>query len=215
MNRKNAAPLPLVYVIGDSISIQYGPYLEQALAGRFRYDRKSGEAEALLNLDVPMGANAGDSSRVLDFLQACLQGGQFHPDVLLLNCGLHDIKRHLTHGTCQVPLASYRDNLREVVGLCRHARIRLVWVRCTPVVDEIHNTPTSLFHRHAGDLAAYNACADDVMKEAGIPVIDLHAFTRGLGNDAEIFCDHVHFSEPVRLKQGTFLAESLEGLARG
>lgn len=205
--------LPLVYVLGDSISIQYGPSLERALEGIFRYERKSGEAEALLNLDVPLGANAGDSSRVLDFLSACLKGGEFHPDVLLLNCGLHDIKRDLVSGMCQVPLERYRGNLQEVVRLCREAGIRLVWVRSTPVVDEIHNSRASTFHRFADDLEVYNACADEVMRAAGVLVIDLHGFTRGLGDDSEIYCDHVHFSEGVRVRQGVFLAESLSCLS--
>ena len=39
-----------VYIIGDSISIQYGPYLEAALHGVMAYARKEGEEEAP-NLD--------------------------------------------------------------------------------------------------------------------------------------------------------------------
>ena len=54
-------PLPTCYVIGDSISIQYGPYLESALGASWQYDRKSGDAEARKNLDIPIGANGGDS----------------------------------------------------------------------------------------------------------------------------------------------------------
>jgi len=59
-----------LYVIGDSISIQYGPYLEAALRGVMAYARKEGEEEALLNLDIPQGANGGDSGMVLSFLEA-------------------------------------------------------------------------------------------------------------------------------------------------
>lgn len=214
MNPTNSEPgdLPLVYVLGDSISIQYGPSLERALAGIFRYERKSGKAEALLNLDLPMGANAGDSSRVLDFLQACLKGGEFRPDVLLLNCGLHDIKRDLVSGKIQVSLESYRENLRQTTRLCRDAGIPLVWMRTTSVVDEIHNHPGASFHRHANDQQAYNACADEVMRKADVPVIDLYTFTRNLGDDAGLFGDHVHFNEEIREKQGVFLAGCLAGL---
>ena len=53
-----------VFVVGDSISIQYGPFLEQMLSGRIAYARKGSEdatmAEALRNLDIPVGANGGD-----------------------------------------------------------------------------------------------------------------------------------------------------------
>ena len=59
-----------VYVIGDSISIQYGPHLQAYLKGTMGYARKEGEEKALLNLDCPQGANGGDSSMVLSFLKA-------------------------------------------------------------------------------------------------------------------------------------------------
>ena len=40
-----------IYIIGDSISIQYGPHLEGYLKGVMAYSRKEGVDEALLNLD--------------------------------------------------------------------------------------------------------------------------------------------------------------------
>ena len=86
------APFPKVFVIGDSISIQYGPYLEQYLHGFYEYDRKRDEGFSSANLDLPAGANGGDSKMVLDYLKQRLEDPGFSPDVLLLNCGLHDIK---------------------------------------------------------------------------------------------------------------------------
>ena len=86
--------LPSCYVIGDSISIQYGPYLEAALAGTWQYARKEGDAEARLNLDIPIGANGGDSGRVLGFLSSWADSVTAPIyDLMLINCGLHDIKR--------------------------------------------------------------------------------------------------------------------------
>jgi hypothetical protein len=49
-----AAPAdqPRVFVLGDSISIHYGPHLKIALAERgWGYHRKSGTDEALVDLD--------------------------------------------------------------------------------------------------------------------------------------------------------------------
>ena len=91
-----------LYVIGDSISMGYGPFLEKMIAESFTYRRKSGEEEALKNLDVPCGANGGDSSMVLEFLQALQTSQAFHTDVLLLNCGLHDIKSDKETGRPEV-----------------------------------------------------------------------------------------------------------------
>lgn len=202
--------LPRVYVIGDSISIQYGPWLEAYLRGRWIYTRKSGEEEALRDLDHPQGANGGDSSMVLDFLQTLRGRGGLEADRILLNCGLHDIKTDPASGAKQVPLDAYGENLRAIVAEVRALGPRLAWVRTTPADETVHNTAKSDFHRFAADVDAYNAAADAVMAEAGVPSADLHAFTRNL--DEPLYCDHVHFHEPVRIKQAAFLAGFLEGL---
>jgi lysophospholipase L1-like esterase len=195
-----------VYVIGDSISIQYGPHLARFLGGIADYSRKEGEEEALLNLDQPQGANGGDSSMVLDFLRAKARSGWLDVDLFLLNCGLHDIKTDPATGARQVPVEQYTANLREVVRLVASMgpRPRLVWIRTTPCDEAVHNCRNVGFHRFAADCAAYNRAADEVMAAAGVPAIDLHAFTLSLG--PELYCDHVHFLEPVREKQAAFIA---------
>lgn len=193
-----------VYVIGDSISIQYGPYLEAYLKGFMDYGRKEGEEEALRNLDVPQGANGGDSTMVLRFLQAKAAASGIDADVLLLNCGLHDIKTDPQTGAKQVPLAQYRENLAAILDVVSRVRPQVVWVRTTPCHERVHNKPGMAFHRFAADCAAYNAAADGIMAGAGVPLLDLHTFTRNLG--PEPFCDHVHFHEAIRKKQGAFIA---------
>jgi lysophospholipase L1-like esterase len=198
-----------IFVVGDSISIQYGPYLRQALDGVMGYARKDGEQVALLNLDIPMGANGGDSRMVRDFLAALAAAGELRADLVLVNCGLHDIKRDPATGRIQVALDAYRDNLRAIVGIVAGTRARLVWVRSTPVDDAVHNRPGVAFHRFAADLDAYNAAADAVMAAAGVPSIDLHGCTRRMG--ADVYCDHVHFTEPVRARQAAFIAGWLAG----
>src|SRR5690349_9184446 len=82
-------PLPRLHVVGDSISMQYGPDLERMLAGAAAYSRKQGRSR---DLDRPEGANGGDSAMVLAYLRelAGLAGEPFA--LLVLNCGLHDIK---------------------------------------------------------------------------------------------------------------------------
>jgi len=194
-----------VFVVGDSISIQYGPFLERFLRGVFSYARKEGEREALLNLDRPQGANGGDSSMVLEYLRALVATGTFRPDLLLVNCGLHDIKTDPAAGTKQVPLETYRRNLAEIAGLCRTAGVRLVWIRTTPCDEAVHNRrPGMAFHRFAADCAAYNEAADAVMAAAAVPAIDLYTFTVNLGPD--LYCDHVHFHTHIREKQAAFIA---------
>jgi lysophospholipase L1-like esterase len=199
---------PEVFVIGDSISIQYGPYLEAALGDDFRYARKSGEEEALKDLDHPQGANGGDSSMVLDYVKTMMNDEKFQPDLLLLNCGLHDIKSDSETGEKQVPLDQYRENILNIIGLLAQRDIRFAWIRTTPVDDEQHNSRSGGFHRHADDLREYNAAADAIMASVGAPVIDLHGFTETLGEN--LFCDHVHFNDSVRKSQGEYIAQCIK-----
>ena len=130
--------------------------------------------------------------------------------MLLLNCGLHDVKTTPATGAKQVSLDAYRANLERIVAIVREMGPKLVWVRTTPADEKVHNAHMAAFHRFAADVVAYNAAADAVMSGAGVPMIDLHKFTMDQGG--ELFCDHIHFVEPVRQKQAAFIAGWLVGL---
>lgn len=200
-----------VYIIGDSISVHYDPFLQQALSGIMACAHKEGTDEALLNLDLPTGANGGDSGRVLAFVKAVAKTGGLKADILAVNCGLHDIKRNPETGTYQVPIEQYEANLRELVRVAAPLSARLVWIRTTPCDETVHNARSTGFHRFAADGVAYNSVADRVMNEAGVPIIDLFTFTTNLGPD--LFCDHVHFTVAVREKQAAFIAGWLSAFA--
>ncbi len=197
-----------VYVIGDSISIQYGPYLEELLRGKIRYSRKIGD-EALYNLDQPMGANGGDSGMVLDYLIRGPQAGA-GADALLLNCGLHDIKKDRTTGLVQVELPQYERNLRAIVSLARNRFRVVLWVNTTPVPDDTHNSrPTISFNRYNRDVLAYNEAAKRIMDEFKVPIIDLYGFTVALSLPS-LYCDHVHYEEQARMLQAAYIAGALQ-----
>jgi lysophospholipase L1-like esterase len=200
-----------IYVIGDSISIGYGPYLEAYLRGVMEYSRKTGEEEALVNLDTPRGANGGDSSMVLEFLQAKAGAGGIEADLVLINCGLHDIKTNPVTGAKQVTIDAYRRNLEAILAVVAGMGRQLVWIRTTPCDESIHNARQKTFHRFSADCTAYNAAADAIMRAAGVPCIDLYTFTLNMGPD--LYCDHVHFPDPIRQKQAAFIAGWLAGYA--
>ncbi len=202
--------LPRLFVIGDSISIQYGDALERRLAGLFRYDRKrddAGAPKALSDLDVPTGANGGDSAMVLAYLRHRRASAPIAADVLLLNCGLHDIKADTVTRVRQVEPAAYEANLRAIVGEIAAMGPTPIWVRTTPALEAVHNRPDSAFLRFAADVAAYNGIADRVMAEAGVASLDLFTFSMGFVPAG--FCDHVHYTEQVREEQARFLADGL------
>lgn len=198
---------PSLFVVGDSISIQYGPYLKKFTENRMDYARKTDDGQASPDAAVPEDANGGDSKMVLAYLTSKLADENFRPDYLLINCGLHDIKRKLPEKKLQVPPENYRENLTAIFDLAKAHGIRAIWVRTTPVVDSIHNTHSTSVHRHAEDLALYNQIADTVTRKSEIPVIDLYDFTQSLG--PEVFADHVHYDEQTRALQAAFIAGNL------
>jgi lysophospholipase L1-like esterase len=192
-----------LFVLGDSISLQYGPYLEKDLTGAFVIQRKAGTYEALKNLDIPNGANGGDSRMVLNYLKLKLDDPKFHPDVLVLNCGLHDIKRDKASNKIAVDSIQYRQNLTTICTLLDQKKIPLIWVRTTNVVDSIH-AKNPVINRYHKDLIQYNQIADEVMKNQHIPSIDLYSFTLNLGGNR--FVDHVHYNAETQALQAAYIA---------
>ena len=224
-----APRLPSLFVLGDSISIHYGPTLERMLAGGFTCDRKGSELlgdqaavekregvlERIAALDSSLEAlNGGDSASVLAYLQAKSASQIPGWSVLLLNCGLHDVRRAPRSTNRQVEPENYAANLKCILELARALSQRVVWVRTTPVADARHQRLKPEFQRFDADVELYNRIADSIMEEAGIPIIDLYGFTRRLSPSAEtledLYCDHVHFSEPVRQMQAAYIAGWLD-----
>ncbi len=215
-----------LFVIGDSISLHYGPYLERFVAGSLAYRRKETEqvmladlAEGLpTSLDYPhgpFGENAGDSGMVLEYLSS--KPTAIGAAVVLLNCGLHDLKADRSSGKHQVPLETYRENLAGIVDLLSTAPGRMVWCTTTPVDDATHAEMGAgfSFSRTQPDVERYNATASELMKAAGVPIVDLHGLTRALGADgrlADLYVDHAHFKPWVRAAQGAYLAGWLRAM---
>ncbi|MCR9064924.1 MAG: SGNH/GDSL hydrolase family protein [Cytophagales bacterium] len=203
---------PSIFLIGDSISIQYGPYLEKYLEGSVEFDRKRDDGRAEKNLDIPVGANGGDSRMVLAYLKKKTQEPDFQPNFLVLNCGLHDIKHNPKTGVIQVTEQEYRSNLLGIIEVLKKKDIGLIWIRTTAVVDSIHNNKSKSIRRYSADVSTYNGIADEIFKKHGIPMIDLFGFTKKMG--IEQFIDHVHYNDETRALQAAFLAGSIQNYLR-
>ncbi len=199
-----------LFVIGDSISCYYGKYLRDMLAGICGYDRK-GSAHKLKDLDDGTdGINGGNSRMVIKYLRERTQRSGFAPDYLMINCGLHDIKKG-AGGDCAVPAGEYADNLRTIVSLANGISCRMIWVRTTPVNPAFAGNVPAAIVRHAQDVLLYNRIADRVMREYGIPMIDLYTFTENLGPDIYLNgIDSVHFNETCAAQQAAFIAGWLQ-----
>jgi hypothetical protein len=208
----DAFMLPQLYVLGDSISMQYGPDLERFTRGYFRYSRKGSELQGTEDLDQPLKVNGGDSQMVLDFMIDKDQEVFWKQDmIVLLNCGLHDIKIDRSTMQRQIELSAYKDNVLRACELLQNRGCQVVWVRTTPVDEEQHNRKyPKQFLRYTRDVLAFNRAADEVMAQLGIPAIDLYTFTCSLGED--IFSDHVHYKADIRALQAAFIAGHLLGI---
>jgi lysophospholipase L1-like esterase len=199
-----------LFVLGDSISLHYGLYLEKSLGQSWRYERKPGRTE---NTDRDSGPNGGDSFKVLEYLRKRRESAGIATDWLLFNCGLHDIKRDPVTGQVQVEREAYEKNLEQIIAIIRDLHVRPVWVRTTPVLESLHNVVPrqKAFNRFMKDVGAYNASADSIMAAAAVPTIDLFRFTETLMPAGTY--DGVHFTDDVRQRQGEFVARALRALA--
>lgn len=190
-----------VFVIGDSVSIHYGSFLKEMIKSKYNFNRASEIVDE--DLDKPVGANAGDSKMVLEYLRGEYNKGTTY-NILLLNCGLHDIRIDRVTKQIQVEEWEYEKNINLLSDFALKMSQQVIWVTTTPVVDAVHNRRNEGFLRYNEDVILYNSIAMKVLDKCQIACVDLYSFTNSLGDD--IYCDHVHFKEAVRAQQGAFIA---------
>ena len=203
-----------IYVIGDSISLHYGEFIIDALCDGFAYVPRENVKEALENINMAVGGNAGDSSRVLGLVKKQEEEGDINNyDIILFNCGLHDIKRHPPKGTLQVEPELYEKNLCEVLDILKGHNVTPVFLTTTPVNDEIHHSYLEInngIERFNKDVLEYNKIALGIMEKYKVAVIDLYNYTLAFGDAA--YMDHVHYITEVRKLQAEFIANELDRL---
>jgi lysophospholipase L1-like esterase len=126
--------------------------------------------------------NCGPSRRIVEHLDIYL--GKKHWDVILFNCGIHDLTylneaKKVTGpkagGKPQVPLDEYRANLEKIVARLKKTGAYLIWCTTTPM-----NHPD--VYRLPEDVDRYNAVAEEVMTKNRVHISDLnrqvHRFTK-------------------------------------
>ncbi len=186
--------LPKVVLIGDSIRLGYAPFVIERLRGRARV--------------VSPEPNGADSANVLKNLEEWVIREQ--PDVVHLNCGLHDLKLDKTTRQHQVPLAQYGANLRQIVRRVREGtRAELVFAGTTPIQDVLHAKRGANFDRVEADVARYNETALGIMRELGVPVHDLHWLVRTHGTSRLQRSDGTHYTPEGCALQGAAVADCI------
>lgn len=145
--------LPRVLIIGDSISMGYTGPVRELLKDKANVHR------------IP--ANGGPTINTLRNIEKWLGDGKW--DVIHFNWGIHDLKI-MPDGKRQVEPADYEKNLRTLVARLKTTGAQLIWATTTPIPDGELNPP-----RAFGKVPEYNAIAEKVMSENGVPIDDLNA----------------------------------------
>ena len=182
-----------IILIGDSIRIGYQPTVQKELAGQ---------------ADVwGPEENGGESRYVLARLDDWVITR--HPDIVHLNCGLHDLRKEFGADTSAVPLDEYRANLEMIFQRIRdHSSARIVWAATTPVNEQWHHE-TKPFDRFEADVLAYNRQAQEVAAQFGAEIDDLYAVVTRAGRDQHLLPDGVHFTDAGYTLLGRAVAEAL------
>ncbi len=206
--------LPKLFLVGDSISIYYTPFLQGDVANLVQFSRKgSPTTETIAQQLGDPNSQGGNSRMVLEYLKGRYTESTFRPQVVVINCGLHDIKRIPKTNVIAIDAAEYHDNLAAILALVRSKGGQLVWINTTPVNDARHNSLSKEFFRYNADVMRYNDIAAELFKQSKVPIVDLYNFTAQLGDNH--YVDHVHFDEQTRGLQAAFIAGFLSSTLAG
>lgn len=185
--------LPKVVLIGDSIRLGYSAPVVKRL-------------EKIAQVISPE-PNGGDSANVLAHLDEWAL--RERPVLVHLNCGLHDLKRDKKTKQFQVPLEQYQANLREIITRVRASGAALVFANTTPIDDERHAKRGAEFDRTEAEVRRYNAAAERVMREAKVPMHDLHWLVERHGAQKLQLPDGTHYTPEGYEVLGEAVADSI------
>jgi hypothetical protein len=183
-----------VLLIGDSISMGYLPFVQDALKNKATVHRPDVNCESTLQGLQQVGTWLGGTRW----------------DVIHFNWGLHDMIRNRTatrdaaviaQGSPQVPLLDYEKNLRTLVRRLRKTGAKLVWATTTPV-------PPGCMFRACGEDKAYNDVALKVMTEEHVAVNDLNATVASRLSELQDAGD-AHFNDRGSEALGNAVASSI------
>ena len=193
---------PRVLILGDSISIGYGPTVSYALADVAYVVRPT-------NL-VGGPENCSGTTKGIQRIDQWLTIGGGNWDVIHFNFGLHDLKHVKPDGKNsnspndppQADLAAYERNLREIVAKLKATGAKLIFATTTPYPAGV--TP----FRDPESAAKYNAVAEQIMAENEIEVDDLYAFAAPQLEEIQMPVN-VHFKRPGSAALGKVVAEKI------
>jgi lysophospholipase L1-like esterase len=187
-----------VVLIGDSIRQGYQDVVARELA-------------AAADVWGPR-ENGGTSANVLAHLDNWLIARK--PEIVHLNCGLHDLRAERVSKEKAVPLNQYIENIDRIFRrILQETDAALVWASTTPVNEEWH-TREKPFDRYEADVEAYNRAAREAAVRMSVPVNDLFEVVMRAGRDRLLSRDGVHFTEEGSALLGKAVAAAIRAHLR-
>jgi len=190
-----------VTLIGDSIRMGYEPTVKQLLAGVADVWGPEENGSHTVNVLVKL------STWVLNR----------RPDIVHINCGLHDLKTIWYGGrSAVVPLDHYRENVQTILEtIQRRTSAKIIWATTTPVHDQrahAAHAQANDFDRFDSFVRKYNEAAVEVCQVLDVPVNDLYALVYRAGREQYLRDDGVHFTPEGYKLLGEAVAESIRKL---
>ena len=168
-----------VVLIGDSIRMGYEETVRKELKD---------EAEVW----AP-GPNGGNSRNVLENLEEWAVSRR--PDLIHINCGLHDLKTEFGDEEQAVPPDEYAENVEQILQiLVRDTSAKIIWAQTTPVNESWHHERKG-FDRFEADVSTYNELAKTKCNRVGVHINNLYDVVMGAARDDLLVQDGVHFNE--------------------
>ena len=191
--------LPMVLIMGDSISIGYTSHVIENLKGVAEVRRHKGNA----------GPTIRGVARIEDWL------GKEKWDLIHFNWGLWDMYGWEYHKEDRSPEA-YGKRLESLVGRLKKTGAKLIWATTTPACPANETTMERRFKqaiRISPELERrYLDVALDVMKKHGVEINDLHAFMKPRWKKYAIADNNVHFTKLGSQKLGEQVAKAIQSV---
>jgi hypothetical protein len=187
--------LPLLYSSGNSISLGYWPYLEAEL---WRDVNVYFQRELWKDMPETSSPNNGLANNAYASLDKAYKNGNFKPDYILINFGLHMIDGY------QNNLEGYGEWVQKFINMSKAHNAKLIWVTTTPY---------ALFREDKNEtVRKFNEIATRIVSENNMYVADLYTCVINLikeRNEWNVYEDGVHYREEIKAIQGKFLAQCI------
>ena len=189
-----------VLIVGDSISMERSGFFKGLV------ERIGDRVDVVHN-----PGNAGNSAHVATHIRKWVEAAS--PDIIHINCGLHDIKFHRDEKALAIPPDQYERNLRRIAGYLKGLKnTKVVFALTTPVVDKWHHA-NKPFDRRETDVRHYNTIARRVMSEHGITIGNLHQPIIEAVPESCLVKDGVHMNGKGNRILADTVAKTIERLA--